>query len=198
MAQRKVVLASQSPRRKELFAMLGIPFEVAESHVEENHEGVRHDFAHFVEELALKKALAVLQKQPQAVVIGADTIVIHKSTIFPKPRDKAEATSFLQQLSGRTHTVYTGVAIVYDDKQYVFSNATEVTFFDLDQQSIENYVASGDPLDKAGGYGIQTAGALFVKEITGDYYAVVGLPISALHYHLRTLGIYSTVEGLTK
>ena len=193
-----IILASTSPRRKELLEILGLPFEVVPSHVVENNSAKGIEFVDYVRALAIAKTEAVAQNYPDAVVIGADTIVSFEKELFPKPKDNEEAKSFLRKLSGKTHSVITGVAISVGGRTYSFENTTKVTFFELDDRIIDAYVASGDPLDKAGAYGIQSGGALFVKEIKGDYYSVMGLPISALATYLRSLGILSLEGGGVK
>lgn len=192
----KIILASGSPRRKELLAMLGVPFEIKTSKVNENEEGNQTaDLSGYAEKLAVQKAKAVALIHPDAVVIGADTIVGLERQVFPKPANREEAKSFLQQLSGKTHTVVTAVAIVNRDHVHVFSEEVRVTFYELTETLIDAYLGTGDSLDKAGGYGIQTAGALLVKGIQGDYYSVMGLPIASLFRHLQSLGIISLEGG---
>lgn len=194
IAQQPIILASGSQRRRELLSLLGVPFEVVTSHVPE--DGLPDDlkFAEHAQSLAVTKALVVAEEYPDAVVIGADTIVGFGQRIFSKPKDKEEAKYFLSELSGQTHSVITGVAIVTEGRTYTFANETNVTFVELDDALIDAYIASGDSLDKAGAYGIQSGGALFVEGIQGDYYTVMGLPIAALTKHLRMFGILS-LEG---
>lgn len=195
---KKIILASGSPRRKELLAMLNIPFEVVTSNIIENSEEMTtKNFVRYAESLAVKKAEAVAQLHPNTVVLGADTIVGLGTYIFTKPENEAEAKLFLQMLSGKTHSVVTSVAIIMDHEKYVFSDETKVTFYELEEALIDEYVKTGDPLDKAGGYGIQSLGALFIKEIQGDYYAVMGLPIASVLRHLRSLGVLSLQGGAT-
>lgn len=135
--------------------------------------------------------MAVAQLHDSAIVIGSDTIVSLDGRIYPKPEDAEEAKRFLQELSNNTHTVTTGVGIYVNGEVVTFSVETKVTFRKLDMALIDAYVASGDPMDKAGAYGIQTAGALFVDKIEGDYHAVVGLPIAKLAAYLQGLGLIS-------
>ncbi|MHA6259324.1 Maf family protein [Sporosarcina sp. CAU 1771] len=187
--QQTIVLASGSPRRKELFSTLGVPFEVVVSDMPEDKFTSDLSFIDYAQSLAISKASAVAKKYPEAVVIGADTIVVFKDRVFPKPKNEAEAKRFLRELSGRTHSVITSVAVRSEGGMHVFSIETSVTFYTLDDALIDAYVASGDPLDKAGVYGIQSGGALLVEGIQGDYYAVMGLPLAELTRHLRHLGI---------
>lgn len=195
MTRRPFILASASPRRKELFSLLGIPFDVVPSEVTEPTSIVEGDVHEFVRQLAYEKTASVSQRFEDAVVIGADTIVVKDGQLYPKPESVEEAKQYLQQLSGSTHSVITAVGIYVNDQIATFSVETKVTFRSLDDILIDAYVASGDPLDKAGGYGIQSAGALLVDRIEGDYYTVVGLPIAQLTQHLRQLGLISLQEG---
>lgn len=180
------ILASESPRRKELFGKFGIPFDVIASGASEIVEG-----NHSVEETALliavSKTTAILKENPSAIVIAADTIVSLGDELLMKPKDDAQAKRFLQQLSGKTHQVTTGVAIYGERHSISFVETTLVKFFDLSEEHIDAYVATGDSLDKAGGYGIQTMGGLFVESIQGDYNNVMGLPISRLFRVLTSL-----------
>lgn len=189
-APERIILASQSPRRALLIKLLGLrDVRIIPSHVDESiEESLAPEEK--VRELAMRKA-KVLQTNPETnggVIIGADTIVVLDAITLGKPSDPKDAVRMLSLLSGRTHTVYTGVAL-YDttNKQEVhFLEHTDVTFRKLELHEIERYVASGSPMDKAGAYGIQEDfGAVFVSRIDGDYYNVVGLPLSPLYTHLR-------------
>jgi len=191
MATKPVILASGSPRRKELLGLLGFPFKIIPSRVSEDLAVGDMDRKQYVEALAKEKTMAVAQLHDSAIVIGSDTIVSLDGRIYPKPEDAEEAKRFLQELSNNTHTVTTGVGIYVNGEVVTFSVETKVTFRELDIALIDAYVASGDPMDKAGAYGIQTAGALFVDKIEGDYHAVVGLPIAKLAAHLKGLGLIS-------
>lgn len=170
-------LASGSPRRQELLSQLGIQFERIIPGVEEQRQpGERPQ--DYVQRLARDKASAGVAMAPQNFpVLGADTIVILDGDVLEKPQDTDDAARMLARLSGRTHQVMTAVAIA--DRQHVVSClvTTDVTFCTLSEQDIRDYVASGEPLDKAGSYGIQGAGGCFVRAINGSYYAVVGLPL---------------------
>lgn len=186
---RKLVLASASPRRKELLSMLELPFEIITSTVEETSvkATTMHDY---VKGVALLKTRDVAKKVPDATVIGADTIVAFENELLHKPKTREEAISHLSRLSGKRHAVMTAVAIIEPNGQETtFVEETTVIFNELSQELIEAYVASGDPYDKAGGYGIQTAGTLLVERIEGDYNNVVGLPIAALFAQLVALQI---------
>ena len=138
--------------------------------------------------LALRKARVVAAQHPGATIIGADTTVALDGRLYEKPCDEADAARMLRELSGREHLVYTGVAILCAGTQRVFSEKTAVRFTTLSEGDIADYVRSGEPMDKAGAYGIQGSGALFVSGISGDFYNVMGLPLCRLWQELRTLG----------
>lgn len=195
IAKGPIILASGSPRRQELLGNLGIPFDTMPSNVEEVVEFVEGDFADYVQKLAVKKGAAVSELRPDAFVIAADTIVVFDGEVYPKPSSKEQAESFLRRFAGKTHSVFTGVSILGNRISNVFSVETKVTFKELDEQLIRAYVDSGDPMDKAGGYGIQTSGALLVDKIDGDYLNVVGLPLSKLLEILREEGIVLLKEA---
>lgn len=181
------VLASASPRRKELFSILGLPFEIVTSDVEETSV-VADSATTYVEEVALLKARDVAQYNEGKVVIGADTIVSFNDKLLHKPKNEKEAYNHLRTLSGQVHEVMTAVAIVLPDgTEHTFVEKTAVHFREIDERLMDAYIASGDPFDKAGGYGIQTDGALFVQKIDGDYNNVVGLPIASLVDKLLSL-----------
>ena len=185
----KIYLASGSPRRRELLTQIGIEYEVLVSEADENC-GIT-DPAGLVEELSKRKALAVAEKlkadnKKEYMVIGADTVVALDGIILGKPEDKEDAVRMLERLSGRSHEVFTGVTIVCEDGTSVtFHECTKVTFFDMTREEIEEYVATGDPLDKAGAYGIQGFCARYIKGIDGDYNNVVGLPVGRLYQELK-------------
>ncbi|KIL46202.1 Maf family protein [Jeotgalibacillus campisalis] len=177
-----VILASSSPRRKELLSFLAVPYIVHPSSYEETFSP-DEDPEKTVLRLAKGKAMEVAGRFPHDIVIGCDTIVASKK-ILGKPRDEKEAISMLEELSGSTHTVWTGVSIISPLRKVEFAEHVEVTFWPLTKQEITDYAKTADPYDKAGGYGIQSGGALFVKQISGDYYTVMGLPVSRLHREL--------------
>jgi septum formation protein len=175
------VLASASPRRADLLAQIGIPFEVIPSDVREDLtlplEPERHVLV-----LARLKAEDVARKRPGSLVLGADTIVVREGTILGKPVDAADACRMLRLLSGRWHEVMTGVALRQEKggKKREAVEVTRVKFRDLGEEEIREYVATGEPLDKAGAYGIQGKGAVLVERIEGCYFNVVGLPLARL------------------
>ncbi|WP_445477910.1 Maf family protein [Lysinibacillus irui] len=185
----KLILASASPRRKELLGMLALPFEVMTSEVEEKSVQAE-TMQDYVKGVALLKTRDVAKKASEATIIGADTIVVYDNELLHKPKSREEALSHLQRLSDNKHVVMTAVAIIEPSGQEtVFVEETTVVFHQLTQKLIEVYVDSGDPFDKAGGYGIQTIGTLLVKRIEGDYNNVVGLPLAALFSQLVDLQI---------
>lgn len=185
-----LILASGSPRRRELIEKLHLPFEVEVSGNEEIiPEGIEPK--DLPEYLALEKAKDVFKKHKSesAIIIGADTVVLCGGRILGKPHSRQEAIDMLKSLSGRTHEVVTGVGIISDRGEHSFTDICEVEFYPLKDREIERYVDSGEPMDKAGAYGIQGDGALLVKGIRGDYYTVMGLPVARLYRTLSELGI---------
>lgn len=184
-----LVLASVSPRRRELMSMLTSSFDFDCADIDE--ADVKSDKpCELVEILAEKKAADVLSRRPCDVIIGADTVVALDGAVLGKPVDEADAKRMLRALSGKEHHVWTGVCVLSADIREVFSVCTAVRFLPLTDKQIESYVISGDPMDKAGAYGIQGGAALFVSGITGDYYNVMGLPVSRLNERLNELGIF--------
>lgn len=183
-----LILASQSPRRRRLLEQLGFDFEVrAPSDDEEIDPTVSPE--DMVLQLALEKGKPVADERPDALTLAADTIVVLDGAVLGKPADAAEAKSMLRALSGKTHTVYTGIAVLHSgtDRCVTGAVATDVTFGVLSDEEIERYVQTGSPLDKAGAYGIQDdAGSYFISRIDGDYYNVVGLPLHRFYRILRT------------
>lgn len=182
----RVVLASQSPRRQTLLKTIYDEFEICVSDADESvPEGTEP--ARAVEMIAMRKAQAVSKLRPNDVVIGADTVVVVGGEILGKPADARDAAVMLRKLSGRKHQVYTGVAILTPGKTKVFSCCTDVQFALLTKEEINWYISTGEPLDKAGAYGIQEYGARFVEGIHGDFFNVMGLPVCALYEQLRLM-----------
>ncbi len=207
----QLILASASPRRREILAQAGIPFTVQVADFDE--ERVREELAQndkkkektentdfpelYVKALALGKAKTVLAKNtdtPEVMILGADTVVVHRGEILNKPANIADAGRMLSRLQGDVHAVYTGVALCYkrgdSDISPVFSNfavRTEVVFYPMNKKEIEEYLMCGEYMDKAGAYAIQGKMAAYIKEIHGDYYNVVGLPLSAVVQELKRL-----------
>ena len=180
-----VILASASPRRRELLTLAGIEFEVCVSQVEEKiDETLSPD--ELVMSLAFQKAQDVAKKHPDKTVVGADTIVVLDGEVLGKPADEKNAEEMLCRLSGKTHTVYTGAALIHGEKSSCFCESTQVEFYPLSRQEILEYIASGEPMDKAGAYGIQGKGCVLVKGINGDYFTVMGLPVARLCRELKS------------
>lgn len=201
MTEKTIILGSASPRRRELLAQIGAEFEVRVSNKEEvYHSNVPEEI---VKELALMKAENVAEKLAEenpagavksTVVIGADTIVVLDGKILGKPADEADAVRMLSSLQGRRHDVYTGVAVLdYDEngekRVYNYPVGTAVYVNEMTEEEIRAYVETKDPLDKAGAYGIQGRFAAHIDRIEGDYYNVVGLPVSRVYRTLRELGV---------
>jgi septum formation protein len=183
------ILASQSPRRQKLLRQLGFEFEVIPADIDEDDFSDGIDPVQHVKELSLKKAECIAKKIGKpAIVLGSDTIVVLNGIILNKPKDKQDAIRMLNILSGNTHIVYSGIALVDTEtmKNKVAIQKTEVTFRTLSQDEIEAYVETGSPLDKAGAYGIQDDfGAVFVSHINGCYYNIVGLPLELLYSTMK-------------
>lgn len=173
----EILLASKSPRRRELLSNAGVKFSVEVSDAEENYDPLLPP-GEIVKTLSRIKAEAVAKNHPDQTILGADTIVVLDGEILGKPKDEADARRMLHLLSGRTHEVYTGVTILRGRRKIQFFERTKVTFFRLSDEEIASYVATGEPMDKAGAYGIQLRGARFVRRISGDYATVVGLPVA--------------------
>ena len=182
----KYLLASQSPRRAELMRYIADEFEILPSDCDETvPDGIEPE--EIPELLAARKALSVSRLKKDRLVIGCDTVVIIDGVILGKPHTPDRAISMLKTLSGRTHTVVSGVCICYKGKTMSYSQKTLVSFYELSEEEIRDYVQSCKPLDKAGAYGIQDKGGLFVREISGDYYNIVGLPVARLKREIDKL-----------
>jgi septum formation protein len=175
----RTILASQSPRRRELLSLIGIAHEVRPADLDESALPGESPIAH-AERLARSKADTVAAREPAAVVIGADTIVVLDGDILGKPTDAIDAAKMLRRLSGRTHTVLTAVAVAARGRVVSGVESVEVTFRPLTDQQITSYIATGEPMDKAGAYGIQGFGAVIVERVHGDYFAVMGLALGRL------------------
>lgn len=182
--KKSVILASSSPRRSELLSAAGVDFTVDAADIDENIAIT--DPATLVEELSRRKAHAVCDRHPGCIIIGADTVVAYDDMILGKPKDEEDAVRMLKELSGRTHSVLTGVTLICTDdaggvmKETTFHESTSVTFHSLGTEQIREYVATGEPMDKAGSYAIQGKGAALIASIDGDYENVVGLPVKRL------------------
>jgi septum formation protein len=200
LKSRQIILASQSPRRRELLAQMGLQFEI---HPACGEEIITSTIPwQVVEELSMRKAEEIYRKDREdrpaesILVIGADTIVVLNGRILGKPQSQAEACEMLRSLQGQKHQVYTGVTLIWNEqedgvgcvkKQHTFHEETEVEFYPMTEQEIEEYVATDDCMDKAGAYGIQTQSGVYIRGICGDYNNVVGLPIARLYHELRKI-----------
>ncbi|BDG61511.1 Maf family protein [Caldinitratiruptor microaerophilus] len=186
----RLVLASASPRRVSLLEQVGLSFEVVPSGVPEDPGDGTREPADLARALALRKAEAVAAREPDALVLGADTIVVLDGAVLGKPRDEAEAVRMLERLQGRSHVVITGVALVAPGgRKRVEHEETTVWMRPLTRAQVEWYVRSGEPLDKAGAYAVQGLGALLVERIFGCYYNVVGLPLGRVARLLEEFGL---------
>jgi len=188
MSDCRVVLASASPRRRQLLDLIGIAHEVKPANIDETMRAGEAPRRH-AERLAREKATKIATRDPDLITIGADTVVVINRKVLGKPRDVAEAVQMLSQLSGREHTVITAVAVARGKKLRSAIEEVRVRFRRLREEEIEAYVATGEPMDKAGAYGIQGYGATIVECIDGDYFAVMGLPLARLTALMRDLGV---------
>jgi MAF protein len=184
----RIVLASASPRRRELLETLGVKYEILPAlGPEQPPEGA--DAEQTVRALSRSKALEVARKRPDAVVVGADTVVVCDGKILGKPRDEENARQMLRMLSGRDHSVFTGVTLVCGEKVLTEAEQTKVFFRAITDEEITRYIATGEPMDKAGAYACQGLASLFVERIEGDYFNVVGLPLYRLGQMLEKMGV---------
>ncbi|NPA32008.1 MAG: septum formation protein Maf [Aquificae bacterium] len=183
----RVILASSSPRRVQILRNLGLKFETIPAKIEERK--VEGKPVLTARKLAREKALSVWRENKDALVIGADTLVFLGNEIIGKPKDAEEAIEILRKLSGRWHSVVTGVALVSPNARLVFHDIARVKFRNLSDEEIWAYVESGEPLDKAGAYGVQGFGSTLVERIHGNFYTVMGLPVVKLYENLKRLGV---------
>lgn len=188
----RLVLASASPRRRELLSQIGLEFTVKPSTKEENAKTT--EAGALVQELSRQKAVDIWEQlsgadnQPELLVIGADTVVCCEGKILGKPHSREAAAEMLTALQGRSHEVYTGVTLYSQSEAITFFECTQVEFYPMTEAEISDYIDSKEPMDKAGAYGIQGLGARFVKGIRGDYNNVVGLPVGRLYQELKSHG----------
>ena len=180
-----LILASASPRRRELLSLFGVPFVIRAADIDETMDPDAAPFDE-VSRVSRLKALAT-HRGPGDVVIAADTIVVCEGKVLGKPRDAEDAVAMLRLLSGRDHQVMTGVTVLRGENAATFTEVTDLHFRDLTDREIARYVASGEPMDKAGSYGIQGGAALFCTGMTGDYYNVMGLPVCRLGQVLKEM-----------
>lgn len=185
-----LILASQSPRRRELLSSLKIPFDVdpAQGFQEVAHDGRAPEA--LVLENAEGKAKEVASRHPSALVLGVDTIGVFEGQILEKPHDEGDARRMLTLLQGNTHTVLTGMCLVRGEKKATYVESSLVSFLPLTEEEISNYIETGEPMDKAASYAVQGIGSLFVRKIEGDYFNVVGLPLYRLNLMLREFDIH--------
>ena len=192
---RRIILASASPRRRELLERAGVKFEVIPASGDENRTS--DDPKEAVAQLARDKAVSVKatveDAEEETVIIGSDTVVVFQNMILGKPHDQEDAVNTLKKLQGNTHQVYTGVSVLEKKngqwQEHTFYESTDVTFYPVSDGEIREYVATGEPMDKAGSYGIQGLFGIYVKGINGDYNNVVGLPTARLFYEMKKSGI---------
>ena len=180
----EIILASGSPRRRELLNMLGLKFEVISADIDEDISGYE-DLEEAISDLSFKKAYAVFKDHKDKVVIGADTIVSIDGEVLGKPHDEAHSKEMLQKLSGRFHDVITAVSIISKKESETFAITSKVQFFKLSDKDIDDYIKTKEGLDKAGAYAIQGEGAKYIKGIIGDYYAIMGLPVGELYHRIN-------------
>ena len=181
----KLILASQSPRRRELLGLFHIPFEIRVADIDESMDPGQ---APALEVARVSRAKAeATPRQPEDVVIAADTIVVLGGQVLGKPRSEAHAEEMLAALSGKDHQVMTGVTVLRGNRVLTHTEITDIHFRELSRQEIRRYVATGEPMDKAGAYGIQGGAALFAEKMNGDYYNVMGLPVCRLWQMLREI-----------
>lgn len=190
-----IVLASSSPRRAQLLAMLDLRFEIEPADIDERYTPGEEPAAH-AERLAREKAIAVARQQQDSLVIGSDTVVVLDGEVLGKPRDAEEAIRMLLRLQGREHVVATGIAVAHRGEVRSDVEEVRVRFRAFDAERARAYVSTGEPMDKAGAYGIQGYGAALVERIEGDYFAVMGLPIARLMMLLEALGYHYDFHGL--
>ena len=180
----RIILASKSPRRRELMETLKVTIEVIVSDIDEQINP-QNDLVKEIEKLSFQKANAVYKDHQDALVIGADTIVKIRNDVLGKPHSIRQAKEMLMELSDHTHEVVTGVTILYQGKAETFSSVAEVKFYPLSEKEIDEYIATNEPMDKAGAYAIQGDAAKFIQSIHGDYYTIVGLPVAELYHRLK-------------
>ncbi|EHK2356402.1 Maf-like protein [Clostridium perfringens] len=188
----KVILASKSPRRVEILEKIVKEFEVVQSNFDENTIDFKGDIEKYVKDLSRNKAIEVSKRLNEpSIVIAADTVVFQNGKVLEKPKSEEDAFSMLSSLSGNTHKVYSGICLIntYDDTVVTDCDCTEVRFSELNPRQIRNYINSGEPMDKAGAYGIQGLGGAFVEGIKGCYYNVMGLPLNKLYKALENYDI---------
>ena len=185
---KRIILASTSPRRKEIFSKLKIPFEVKKSNYKEDMTLEMSPFK-LVESLSFNKAKTVTDNNKDAVVIAADTIVAYQNKVLGKPKTEKEAKEMLMMLSGKENQIITGVTIIENNHLVSFHETVRVYMEEMSTEDIDKYIATGEPMDKAGAYALQEIGSIFIKKIDGDFYTAMGLPLKRLVCELKNFGI---------
>ncbi len=186
---KQLILASKSPRRKELLEKCGVPFEIDAAEIDETLNS-DCSLTDAIMDLSVRKASAVLKRHPEAAVLGSDTIVVIDNRVLGKPHDREEARRMLEELSGRTHQVITGLAFVSSKKTFTDVSVSHVSFAPLSEAEISEYLSTGEADDKAGAYGIQGLAGRFITNIDGDFYAIMGLPLSMVYQELKNIDSY--------
>lgn len=186
---KKIILASQSPRRKELLEKCGYPFLIDVADIDETIH-TENDLKEEIRLLSIRKAKEVLKRHEDAIVIGSDTIVVVDKEILGKPHSEEEAKEMLRKLSNHTHEVITGIAILSNKREYSNTSTSYVTFEELSEEEIDKYVETKEPMDKAGAYAIQGIASRYIKNINGDYYSIMGFPVSMVYEELKNIDLY--------
>jgi septum formation protein len=185
---KRIILASASPRRKEILSKTKLPFEVQESNYEEDMS-LDMSPTKLAEHLSFGKAKAVADKNKDAVIIAADTFIVYEDKLLGKPKTKEKAKEMLMMLNGKQHEIITGVTIIENEHSFSFHEIVKVFMEDMSEEDIDKYIATGEPLDKAGAYAMQLLGAIFIKKIEGEFYTAMGLPFKRLVSELKKFGI---------
>lgn len=186
---KQLVLASQSPRRKELLEKCGIPFITDPADIDETRKA-ELDVPDQIQDVSVRKATAVLKRHPDGIIIGSDTAVVIHGKILGKPQDEEKAFSMLKELQGNTHQVVTGLCILSSHRKYQNVTVTDVTFATMSDEEIRKYIATGECMDKAGAYGIQGYGGRYITGIRGDFYSVMGLPLHLVYEEMKNYEFY--------
>ena len=186
---KKIILASASPRRKELLSRTGLVFTVETADIDETIDHTKK-LTDEILRLSHMKAKAVLDKHPDCIIIGSDTIVTIDGMVLGKPKDRDDAERMLRLLSGRTHQVYTGLSILSSRQEFSYLSINDIVFDELSEQEILEYISSDEPYDKAGAYAIQGLASRYIKEIHGDFYAIMGLPLHVIYEELKNITDY--------
>lgn len=189
VSMKNIVLASKSPRRKELLEKCNVSFICDPADIDET---LKKDIPlkDAIQELSLRKAKATLERHPDCLVIGSDTIVVLNDEVLGKPKDRDEAFDMLKNLQGNTHHVITGIAFVSEERTFTDVSISEVTFAKMSDEEINEYISTGECDDKAGAYGIQGFGGKYITNIDGDYYSIMGLPLNKVYEELKNISLY--------